>query len=227
MLNNDEINIILLSLWISTRAMLMFLPFAIIFGWIMAKTQFFGKIIIDAILHTSLILPPVVIGYFLLIGFGMNGVFGKYLKTIGIQLPFTSLGASFAAGIMTLPLMLRACRQAFESVNPKIEAMARSLGAGFWDVIFSISIPCAYPGIIAAAIIGFAASLGEFGAVITFAANIPGETQTLALAIYSALQMPNGDAAAMRLSLVSIIIAIIALAISEIFLQKIRRLSAK
>lgn len=222
-LNAEEIDIVILSLIISGRAVAFTLPFAIIFGWILAKRKFHGKILLDALLHTSLILPPVVVGFLLLLIFGNNGIIGKILDKFGIQLVFTSAGASFAAGTMAFPLMLRACRQAIENVDPKIEAMAQSLGAGFWDVMFSIILPCARNGIIAAIIIGFAASLGEFGAVITFASNIKGETQTLALAIYSALQTPNGDQTALKLSIISILIAILALVCAETLMNSNRK----
>jgi molybdate transport system permease protein len=174
-----------------------------------------------------LFLPPVVVGLVLILLFGNDGPIGEVLARFGIRLIFTANGAALAAGVMAFPLMLRACRQAIEAVDPRIEAVADSLGAGFWDRTFSITLPLAAPGLIAAAVIGFAAALGEFGAVITFAANIPGETQTLALAIYAALQQPGGEAVALRLAGISFGVAIVALLSSEALLAYGRRRSGQ
>ncbi|RZL97566.1 MAG: molybdate ABC transporter permease subunit, partial [Sphingomonas sp.] len=192
MLTATEWEVLALSVSIAGRAVLFALPLALIAGWLMARTRFPGRTLLDAVLHSSLFLPPVVVGLVLILLFGNDGPIGEVLARFGIRLIFTANGAALAAGVMAFPLMLRACRQAIEAVDPRIEAVADSLGAGFWDRTFSITLPLAAPGLIAAAVIGFAAALGEFGAVITFAANIPGETQTLALAIYAALQQPGG-----------------------------------
>lgn len=223
MLGAGEWSALGLSLVIAARAVAFGLPIAVAIGWVMARKHFPGRTLLDAMMHASLILPPVVVGFLLLLLFGAQGPVGRLLARFDIQLVFTSAGASLAAGVMAFPLMLRAARQAIEAVDPALEAVAAGLGAGFWDRTFSITLPLAAPGLVAAAIIGFAATLGEFGAVITFAANIPGETQTLALAIYSALQVPGGEAAALRLSAVSFTAAIVALVLSEMLLAYGRR----
>nr|WP_277923504.1 molybdate ABC transporter permease subunit [Sphingomonas sp. TREG-RG-20F-R18-01] len=216
-----------LSVSIAGRAVLVALPVALLLGWMMARTRFPGRTVLDAVLHSSLFLPPVVVGFVLILLFGADGPIGRFLASLGIRLIFTANGAALAAGVMAFPLMLRACRQAVEAVDPRIEAVADSLGAGFWDRTLSVTLPLAAPGLIAAAVIGFAAALGEFGAVITFAANIPGETQTLALAIYAALQQPGGEAVALRLAGISFGVAIVALLLSEALLAYGRRRSGQ
>lgn len=218
MLTPEEWSILGLSVSIAARAVLVGLPLAIAVGWVMARRRFPGRTLIDAVLHTSLFLPPVVVGFMLILLFGVQGPIGALLNRFDIQLIFTANGAALASGVMSFPLMLRAARQAIEAVDPRLEAVAAGLGAGFWDRTFSVTLPLALPGLVAAAIIGFAAALGEFGAVITFAANIPGETQTLALAIYSALQVPGGEAQAMRLAGISFAVAVGALLLSEALL---------
>ena len=227
MLTATEWEVLALSVSIAGRAVLFALPLALITGWVMARTRFPGRTLLDAVLHSSLFLPPVVVGLVLILLFGNDGPIGEMLARFGIRLIFTANGAALAAGVMAFPLMLRACRQAIEAVDPRIEAVADSLGAGFWDRTFSITLPLAAPGLIAAAVIGFAAALGEFGAVITFAANIPGETQTLALAIYAALQQPGGEAVALRLAGISFGVAIVALLSSEALLAYGRRRSGQ
>jgi molybdate transport system permease protein len=226
-LTATEWEVLALSVSIAGRAVLFALPLALITGWVMARTRFPGRTLLDAVLHSSLFLPPVVVGLVLILLFGNDGPIGQLLAGFGIRLIFTANGAALAAGVMAFPLMLRACRQAIEAVDPRIEAVADSLGAGFWDRTFSITLPLAAPGLIAAAVIGFAAALGEFGAVITFAANIPGETQTLALAIYAALQQPGGEAVALRLAGISFGVAIVALLSSEALLAYGRRRSGQ
>jgi len=226
-LTATEWEVLALSVSIAGRAVLFALPLALIAGWLMARTRFPGRTLLDAVLHSSLFLPPVVVGLVLILLFGNDGPIGEMLARSGIRLIFTANGAALAAGVMAFPLMLRACRQAIEAVDPRIEAVADSLGAGFWDRTFSITLPLATPGLIAAAVIGFAAALGEFGAVITFAANIPGETQTLALAIYAALQQPGGEAVALRLAGISFGVAIVALLSSEALLAYGRRRSGQ
>ena len=215
MLSVAEWGILALSVSIAARAVLVGLPLALAVGWVMARTRFAGRTLVDSLLHASLFLPPVVVGYVLILLFGADGPLGKALASVGVRLIFTANGAALAAGVMAFPLMLRACRQAIDAVDPRLEEVAASLGAGAWDRVFTVSLPLAAPGLVAAAVIGFAAALGEFGAVITFAANIPGETQTLALAIYSALQQPGGDAVALRLAGISFAVAIGALLLSE------------
>lgn len=227
MLTAAEWDVLALSVSIAGRAVLGALPVALLAGWMMARTRFPGRTLLDAVLHSSLFLPPVVVGLVLILLFGNDGPFGRLLAGFGIRLIFTANGAALAAGVMAFPLMLRACRQAIEAVDPRIEAVADSLGAGFWDRTLSVTLPLAAPGLIAAAVIGFAAALGEFGAVITFAANIPGETQTLALAIYAALQQPGGEAVALRLAGISFGVAIVALLLSEALLAYGRRRSGQ
>lgn len=223
MLSAEEWGVLALSVSIAARAVLVGLPVAVALGWVMARTRFPGRTLLDAVLHSSLFLPPVVVGFALILLFGNQGPIGRLLARAGIHLIFTANGAALAAGVMAFPLMLRACRQAIEAVDPRLDDVAASLGAGFWDRMFSVTLPLAAPGLIAAAVIGFAAALGEFGAVITFAANIPGETQTLALAIYSALQQPGGEAVALRLAEISFTVAIAALLLSEALLAYGRR----
>ncbi|WP_242182598.1 molybdate ABC transporter permease subunit [Sphingomonas sp. CARO-RG-8B-R24-01] len=227
MLTAAEWDVLGLSVSIAGRAVLVALPVALLLGWMMARTRFPGRTVLDAVLHSSLFLPPVVVGFVLILLFGADGPIGRFLASLGIRLIFTANGAALAAGVMAFPLMLRACRQAIEAVDPRIEAVADSLGAGFWDRTLSVTLPLAAPGLIAAAVIGFAAALGEFGAVITFAANIPGETQTLALAIYAALQQPGGEAVALRLAGISFGVAIVALLLSEALLAYGRRRSGQ
>ena len=220
MLTTEEWEALQLSLVIAGRAAVFGLVFATAAAWLLVRTRFPGRSVLDAVLHAPLILPPVVIGFILLLLFGAQGPIGRWLdESFGIQLVFNSAGASLAAGVMAFPLMLRAVRLALEAVDPKLEEAARSLGAGAWDRAFTITLPLAWPGIVAAAVVGFAAALGEFGAVITFAANIPGETRTLPLAIYSAIQVPGGEAAARRLSLISFAAALAALLVSEALLR--------
>lgn len=218
MLSPAEWGVLALSVSIAGRAVLVGLPLAVALGWIMARPRFPGRTLLDAVLHSSLFLPPVVVGFVLILLFGRQGPIGAALARAGIQLIFTANGAALAAGVMAFPLMLRACRQAIEGVDARLDDVAASLGAGFWDRTVSVTLPLAAPGLIAAAVVGFAAALGEFGAVITFAANIPGETQTLALAIYSALQQPGGEAVALRLAGISFAVAIGALLLSEALL---------
>jgi molybdate transport system permease protein len=213
-----------LSLLIAGRATVVGLPLAVVAAWVLTRWRFPGRSLLDAILHAPLFLPPVVVGFLLLLVFGTQGPVGRWLdQTLGVQLVFNAAGASLAAGVMAFPLMLRAVRLAVEAVDPGLESAARGLGAGPWDRAVTITLPLAFPGLVAAAVVGFAAALGEFGAVITFAANIPGETRTLPLAIYSAIQVPGGEAAALRLSLIAFGAALSALLVSEWLLRAGRR----
>ena len=224
MLTGQEAEALRLSVLIAGRAALVGMPFAFAAAWALSRWRFPGRTLFDALVHAPLVLPPVVVGYLLLLLFGVQGPLGRLLETMGVRLVFTSTGASLAAGIMAFPLMVRAIRQALDAVDPALEAAARGLGAGFWDRLATITLPLAAPGLVAALVVGFAAALGEFGAVITFAANVPGETRTLPLAIYSAIQMPGGDAAAFRLAAISFTVAIAALVASEALLRAGRRL---
>ncbi|WP_342355068.1 molybdate ABC transporter permease subunit [Sphingomonas sp. CFBP 8760] len=223
-LTPEEWAALTLSLRIAGMATFWGLIAATGFAWLLARTRFPGRVLLDALLHAPLVLPPVVIGFVLLILFGTQGPIGRWLdEAWGIRLAFTAGGAALAAGVSAFPLMLRAVRLSIEAVDPALEDAARSLGAGAWDRAFTIVLPLALPGLVAAAVVGFAAALGEFGAVITFAANIPGETQTLPLAIYAALQVPGGEASAARLSAISFAAALAGLLLSELLLRWRRR----
>jgi molybdate transport system permease protein len=211
------------SLVVALRAVAFGLPPAIAVAWLLARGRFVGRSLLQVLVYAPLVLPPVLVGYALLLAFGAQGALGAALARLGVHLAFTSAGASLAAGVSAFPLMVRPAVQAFEAVDPALETAARSLGAGALDRFASITLPLAAPGLIAAAVAGFAACLGEFGAVITFAANVPGVTQTLPLAIYSALQTPGGEGAAARLACVSLGIALGALALSEALSARVRR----
>lgn len=224
MLTPAEWEALRLSLLVGAQATAGGMVAAIAFAWLLARYRFPGRVLLDALLHLPLILPPVVTGFVLLLLFGVEGPIGRQLEQwFGVRLAFTSGGAALAAGVCAFPLMLRAARLAIEAVDPRLEEAARTLGAGPWDRAFTVVLPLAWPGLVAGAVIGFAAVLGEFGAVITFAASIPGETQTLPLAIYAALQAPGGEAAAARLSGISFALALGGLILSEALLTAGRR----
>ncbi len=215
-----------LSLTVALRSVAFSLPFAVAVAWFLSRARFPGKTLIDGLVHLPLVLPPVVVGYLLLIGFGTRGPIGHWLlDTFGIRLAFTSEGASLATAVMAFPLMVRAMRLALDAVDRGLEDAARTLGAGAFDRFRTITLPLMLPGILAGGVVAFAASLGEFGAVITFASNIPGETQTLPLAIYQAIQTPDGDAMAARLALLSIILAFSGLILSEYFARRIKAMT--
>jgi molybdate transport system permease protein len=215
MLTALELQALATSLAVSLRSVAFALPIAILIAYALGR-RFPGRTLLDVFAHAPLILPPVVVGYVLLIVFGLNAPVGAFLyRVFGVRLVFTSEGASLATAVMTLPLMVRAIRLSLEALDPGLDEAARTLGARFLDRVFSLHLPLAWPGILAAAILGFAAGLGEFGAIITFVSNIPGETQTLPLAIYSALQQPGGGAAAARLSALSFALAFAGLVLSE------------
>ena len=213
-----------LSLLVATTATLVALPIALWVAWLLARGQFRGKAILSAIVHLPLVLPPVVTGYLLLIGFGTKGPIGAFLFDVfGITLAFRWTGAVLAAVIMGFPLMVRAMRLAIEAVDPKIEQAAASLGASPTSVFATITLPLIAPGILAGAVMGFAKAIGEFGATITFVANIPGQTQTLPSAIYSFLQIPGGETRAIALVLWACVIALGAVGLSEWFAQRVAR----
>ncbi len=208
---------------VATRAVGFGLPVAMLAAWLLARKRFPGRMVLDVVTHMPVVLPPVVTGWLLLLLFGVRGPVGAWLyQAFGVRLVFTTAGASLACAVMVFPLMLRAIRQSLDAADPGLEQAARSLGAGSWDRLTSITLPLAAPGILVGAITGFAASLGEFGAVITFAASIPGKTETLPLAIYAALQVPGGEAVAARLSLVSIALAVIGLGAAEMLGRRLR-----
>ena len=211
-----EWEIITLSLKVSGVSVLLTMPIAFALAWLLARGRFPGKIILDALVHLPLVLPPVVTGWLLLIAFGNNGPVGRWLaEWLGFTFVFSWTGAALAAAIMALPLMVRAMRLSIEAVDPRLEAAARTLGASPSRSFLTITLPLARPGLLAGAVLGFARSIGEFGATITFVSNIPGETQTIPLAIYGALQLPGNEAAVTRLAIISVALSLGALVISE------------
>ncbi|HBU96549.1 MULTISPECIES: molybdate ABC transporter permease subunit [Thalassospira] len=222
-----EIDALLLSLRISGVAVACALPLAVLTATALALGRFPGRFILDACVHLPLILPPVVMGYLLLIGFGTRAPLGAWLyETFDIRFVFSWTGAALASAIVSFPFQVRAIRLSLENVNHGLYQAAESLGAGPIDRFFSLTLPLAWPGIIAGAITAFAASLGEFGAIITFVSNIPGETRTLPLAIYTAIQTPGGELAAARLAALSIGLAFTGLLLSELAMRRIRKRNA-
>jgi molybdate transport system permease protein len=214
-LTPDEWTAVLLSLRIAVVATVVALPFGIAIAWVLARKNFWGKTLVDSLVHLPLVLPPVVTGYLLLIWFGKRGVIGAFLADIGIVFSFRWTGAALACGVMGFPLLVRAIRLSIEAVDARLEDASRTLGADRVRVFFTVTLPLALPGIIAGMVLCFAKALGEFGATITFVSNIPGETQTISAAIYTYLQIPGADAAAARLAMVAIVISLIALIASE------------
>ena len=215
-LTPEEWTAIRLSLWVSTIAMLASLPFGIATAYALARGRFWGKSILNGIVHLPLILPPVVTGFVLLILFGRRGVIGQFLdQSFGIVFSFRWTGAALACAVMAFPLMVRSIRLSIEAVDRKLEEAAGTLGASPLWVFLTVTLPLTLPGIIAGMILAFAKAMGEFGATITFVSNIPGETQTLSAAIYTFTQVPGGDAGALRLTFVAIAISMLALLASE------------
>ena len=214
-----------LSLDVAARSVLFSLPLAILAAWVLTRRHFVGRTLLDALVHLPLVLPPVMVGYLLLLVFGSRGPVGAWLvHTFGIQLVFSRSGAALATAVMSFPLMVRAMRISLENVDRGLEDAARTLGARPFDRFATITLPLMTPGILAGAITAFSAALGEFGAVITFVSNIPGETRTLPLALYSALQSPGGDAAAARLAGVSLALGLGGLLLSEWLAHGVRRM---
>jgi molybdate transport system permease protein len=215
-LTSAELEIIALSVKVAAVATIVSAIPAIGVAWILARTRFWGRGALNVLVHLPLVVPPVVTGYFLLRAFGRHGWAGEWLERfLGLQFSFRWTGAALAAAVMAFPLVVRAVRLGIESVDTHVEESAGTLGASPLWVFLTITLPLALPGLLAGLIIGFAKALGEFGATITFVSNIPGETQTLALAIFTQLERPGGDEAAMRLALISIFISVLALAASE------------
>jgi molybdate transport system permease protein len=224
-LSPNEIEALHLSLSVAARSVGFSLPLAVAFAWVLTRRRFLGHTLLDAVVHLPLVLPPVVIGYLLLVLFGTRGPIGSWLqRTAGIELIFTRNGAALATAVMSFPLMVRAMRISLENVDAGLEEAARTLGAGALDRFATITLPLMLPGVLAGSITAFSASLGEFGAVITFVSNIPGETRTLPLALYSALQTPGGDAAAARLAGISVVLGLCGLLLSEWFARRVRRM---
>ena len=223
-LTPDEWRAVALSLRVALVATLASLPLGILTAYALARWQFRGRQVLNGLVHLPLILPPVVTGYLLLLTFGRKGAVGQMLEQwFGIVLAFRWTGAALAAAVMAFPLMVRAIRLAIEAVDPKLEAAAGTLGAPPPWVFLTVTLPLILPGIIAGAILAFAKAMGEFGATITFVSSIPGETQTIALTIYGLTQVPGGDAAALRLAAVSIVISLAALAASEMMARRLTR----
>jgi len=220
-LTPEEWTAVRLSLWVAIWATVVALPFGVAVAYLLVRKAFWGKSLIDALVHLPLVLPPVVTGYLLLIVFGRNAPVGAFLAdTFGIVFAFRWTGAALSCGIMGFPLMVRAIRLSIEAIDARLEEAASTLGAnGFW-ILATVTLPLALPGIIAGMVLAFARALGEFGATITFVSNIPGETQTISAAIYTLTQVPGGDAAALRLVVVAIIISLGALMVSEWFARR-------
>lgn len=221
MLSDLEWAVVLLSLKVSLVAVLLTLPVAYALAWLLARRRFPGLIFLDALVHLPLVVPPVVTGWLLLVLFGRNGPIGGWLEsTFGITLVFNWTGAALAAAVMALPLMVRAMRLSIEAVDRRLVGAARSLGASKWHAFVTITLPLSLPGIAAGAMLGFARSLGEFGATVTFASNIAGETRTLPLAIYSGMQMPGAEDQVTRLAIISILLSLAALMVSEVLVRR-------
>ncbi len=221
LLSAEEWQIVVLSLKVSSVAILAALPIAFALAWLLARGRFPGKILLDAAVHLPLVLPPVVTGWLLLLAFGNNGPAGRWLsETLGLTFMFRWTGAALAAAVMALPLMVRAMRLSLEAVDRRLEGAARTLGAGPWRTFFAITLPLSLPGVLAGVVLGLARSFGEFGATITFVSNIPGETRTLPLAIYSALQLPGGEGVVTRLAVIAVVLSMGALVASELLARR-------
>jgi molybdate transport system permease protein len=223
-LSHAEIEALSLSIKVAAVCTLLIIVPAILVAWLLAKKEFFGKSLLDGLVHIPLILPPVVPGFLLLMLLGSQGLVGHWLKQhFGITIAFTWLGAAIASAVMGFPLMVRSTRLAMSQIDRKLELAAQSLGASQWRVFFTITLPLAMPGIVTGLILAFSRSLGEFGATITFVGNIEGETRTLPLAIYTYTQMPGSDMIAMRLVVISILIALSALIVSNLLERRMAK----
>lgn len=216
LLTPDDWEIVRLSLKVSAVAVIGTLPLAFALAWVLARCRFPGKLLLDGLVHLPLVVPPVVTGWLLLIAFGANGPVGRWFETwLGISFMFRWTGAALASAVMALPLIVRAIRLSIEAVDVRLEGAARTLGASPVRSFMTITFPLSLPGLFAGAVLGFARSIGEFGATITFVSNIPGETRTLPIAIYSALQMPGAEATVTRLAIISVLLSLCALVASE------------
>ena len=227
-LTANELGIVALSLRVAITSVVASLPFAIAIAYLLARASFPGKTLFDAIVHLPLVLPPVVVGFALLVLFGTHGPIGGFLdRWFGIVLAFRWTGAALASAIMGFPLMVRAIRLSFASIDRRLEVAGRTLGASALFVFATVSLPLALPGIITGMLLSFARGLGEFGATITFVSNIPGETQTLPLAIYAFTQQPGADIAALRLSIIAVLLSLVALACSEWLTRRVEHALGK
>lgn len=224
MLTAAEWAIVTLSLKVGGVAVLGCLPIAFALAWLLARGRFRGKILLDGLVHLPLVVPPVVTGWLLLLAFAPAGPVGTRLEAwFGVSVLFRWTGAAIAAAVMALPLMVRAMRLSIEAVDRRLEQASRTLGAGPWRTFRSVTLPLSLPGILAGTVLGFARALGEFGATITFVSNVPGETQTLPLAIYAALQTPGGEALVLRLAGISVLLSLAALIASEMIARRMGR----
>jgi len=221
MLTAEEWGVVALTLQVGGVALLVTLPIAFALAWLLARGHFPGKLLLDAVVHLPLVVPPVVTGWLLLLAFAPSGVIGAVLESaFGGSVLFRWTGAAIASGVMALPLMVRAMRLSIEAVDRRLESAAATLGASRWRIFRTITLPLSMPGILAGAVLGFARGIGEFGATITFVANVPGQTQTLPLAIYSALQRPDGEAMVLRLAAISVALSLAALLASELLARR-------
>jgi len=226
-LGPEEWQAVRLSIKVACWATVVSLPFGVLIAYVLARFRFPGKQILNGLVHLPLIMPPVVTGYLLLLGFGPAGPIGQWLQPLGLDVAFRWTGASLAAGIMGFPLLVRSLRLSFELIDPGLERAAATLGASAPWIFLTVTLPLAVPGLIAGALLAFAKAMGEFGATITFVANIPGETQTLPSAIYAFLQVPGGEAAAARLVVISICVSFLALLLSEFLAHRLRGARAR
>ena len=218
-----EVEALGLSLRVAVWCVVISLPVALAVAWVLARHEFPGKMLMNGIVHLPLVVPPVVVGYMLLVLFGREGPIGGWLEsTLGLTVAFTWQGAALASAVMAFPLMVRAMRLSLEAVDVRLEAAARTLGAGRARAFLTVTLPLTSPGILAGVVLGFARSLGEFGATITFVSNIPSETRTLPLALYSLTQTPGGDVGALRLAAISVVLALAALAASELLARRVK-----
>lgn len=219
-----EIEALRISVIVASASLVISLPPAVALAVLFARRDFPGKMILNALVHLPLVLPPVVTGYVLLLALGRNGPVGAWLEaTFGLVLAFRWTGAAVAAAVMAFPLMVRPIRLSMEAIDPRLEAAAGTLGANVVWRFVTVTLPLAAPGIVVAAIMGFARSLGEFGATVTFVSNIPGETRTIALAMHNFIQIPGGELAAFRLTIIAIVFSVLALVGSEVFSRKLYR----
>lgn len=222
MLTPLELEALGLSLWVSVWAVGLSLPLGIAVGWLLARHDFRGKALLDGLVHLPLVLPPVVVGYVLLLLFGSQGPLGAPLAALGLPVAFTWRGAALASAVVAFPLMVRAIRLSVEAIDPGLEEAARTLGASPGRVFRTVTLPLMAPGVLVGGILAFARSLSEFGATVTFVSSIPGETRTLPLALFSLTQVPGGEAAALRLCAVSVVVAFATLLASESLARRVR-----
>jgi len=224
MLTAAEWSVVALSLKVGGLAVAACLPVAFALAYLLARARFPGKVLLDGLIHLPLVVPPVVTGWLLLLAFAPEGPIGFWLESwFGVSVLFRWTGAAIAAAVMALPLMVRAMRLSIEAVDSRLEQAGRTLGASRWRVFRTITLPLSMPGILAGVVLGFARALGEFGATITFVSNVPGETETLPLAIYAALQTPGGEAMVLRLAGISVLLSLIALVASELIARRAGR----